>query len=482
MRPAGSKEESADANRSTPGGDLMVIWNEENVAHLLSRAGFGGKPQEVARYAKRTQISCIAILLRPKPSRAKGPGVDDKDRDSLIKLSQWWAKRMTTQSSRRVHEKMALFWHDHFATQYSVVKNVRQMALQNRTFREFGLGSFHTLCREITRDPAMLVFLDGKDNRASKLNENYGREIMELFTVGESDQRGVANYTQSDVEEISRALTGYRIDGDVGTIRSNRFDDGDKTLFAGTSFEATGNLGVEDPSGQLFPPATNVIDILFRHRDSDGALTMPRFLGRKLWEYFAYPDPDIALVDEITTNFIAGGFVIQDLVEAIFMHDEFYSDRAKSSSVRNPVEYAISAIRGLEARGNMKELPFQFDDMGMTLFEPPSVNGWSQGLPWLSSGQFLARLDFAQACGAGRSSALKLIPKKIVPKTATTATEVVDAILKRLQIQHAVPTEARTALIDYFEGETDFRDPVVLDTKVRGAVTLILQMPEVQIH
>ncbi|MDG1400643.1 MAG: DUF1800 family protein, partial [Candidatus Binatia bacterium] len=166
----------------------MVDWNEENAAHLLSRAGFGGKPQEVARYAKRSQISCVAVLLRPKPSRAKGPGVDDKDTDSLIKLAQWWAKRMATQSSRRVDEKMALFWHDHFATQYSVVKNVREMSLQNRTFREFGMGSFHRLCWEITRDPAMLVFLDGKDNKANKVNENYGREIMELFVLGEADR------------------------------------------------------------------------------------------------------------------------------------------------------------------------------------------------------------------------------------------------------------------------------------------------------
>jgi uncharacterized protein (DUF1800 family) len=209
---------------------------------------------------------------------------------------------------------------------------------------------------------------------------------------------------------------------------------------------------------------------------------MPRFLGRKLWEYFAYPDPDTALIDEITANFIAGGFIIEDLLQSIFMHDEFYSDEAKSSSVRNPVEYAISSIRALEARGNLKELPFHFDDMGMTLFEPPSVNGWPQGLPWLSSGQFLARLDFAQTCASGRASTLKLIPKKLVPKNASTASEVVDGILHRLQIQDSIPSDARQVLIDYFDGETDFKDPVVLETKVRGAVALALQLPEVHVH
>ena len=460
----------------------MVAWNEENAAHLLTRAGFGGKPKEVSRYAKRGQIWCVADLLARKPSKAKGPGKSEKNRDQALKLAGWWAKRMSTQSGRRLDEKMALFWHDHFATQYSVVKNVKRMALQNRVFREFGRGSFHTLCHQVTRDPAMLVFLDNKDNREGNINENFGRELMELFVLGVADLNGVENYTQTDVEEISRSLTGFRIDKDKGFMRAGRFDDGSKTLFAGKSFAASGNLGVEEPDGTLFPPATNVLDILLTHRDSDGELTAPRFLGRKLWEYFAYPDPDKTLIDEITADFIAGGFIIGDLLRAIFQHDEFYSEAAKSSTVRNPVEFAIAAIRALGARGNMTELPIQLDNMGMRLFDPPSVNGWNQGLPWLSSGQFLARLEFAQECASGRASTLRVIPKKLVPRDATTADEVVDALLARLQIQHAVPGDARQALVDYFEGATDFKSEEVLEKKVRGAVALALQLPEFQIH
>ncbi|MEO2169611.1 MAG: DUF1800 domain-containing protein [bacterium] len=460
----------------------MVIWDNETAAHLLTRAGFGGKPKEVLRYAKRGQIWCVADLLARKPSKAKGPGKSEKNRDQALKLAGWWAKRMSAQSGRRLDEKMALFWHDHFATQYSVVKNVKRMALQNRVFREFGRGSFHTLCHQVTRDPAMLVFLDNKDNREGNINENFGRELMELFVLGVNDLNGVENYTQTDVEEISRALTGFRIANDKGVLKGARFDDSSKTLFSGMSFEASGNLGVEEPDGTLFPPATNVIDILLSHRDSDGELTVPRFLGRKLWEYFAYPNPDKALVDEITADFITGGFIISDLLRSIFLHDEFYSDEARSSTVRNPVEFAIAAIRALEARGNMKELPIQLDNMGMTLFEPPSVNGWSPGLSWLSSGQFLARLEFAQECASGRTSTLKIIPKKLVPKGATTADEVVDALLARLQIQQAVPTDARQALVDYFEGMTDFNDTTVLEKKIRGAIALALQYPEFNIH
>ncbi|MFP6663190.1 MAG: DUF1800 domain-containing protein [Deltaproteobacteria bacterium] len=460
----------------------MVTWDEKNAAHLLTRAGFGGKPREVTRYARRGQVWCIADLLARKPSKAKGPGRSERDRDQALKLATWWAKRMSTQTARRLDEKMALFWHDHFATQYSVVKNVKRMALQNRVFREFGRGSFHTLCHQVTRDPAMLVFLDNMDNRKGKINENFGRELMELFVLGVTDINGAPNYTQSDVEEISRALTGFRIAKDKGVMKAGRFDADPKTLFPGTSFAASGNLGVEQADGTLFPPATNVLDILLSHRDSDGELTAARFLGRKLWEYFAYPNPDKALVDELTTDFIAGGFVIGDLLRSIFLHDEFYSAAAKSSTVRNPVEFAIAAIRALEARGNMKELPLQLDNMGMRLFDPPSVNGWNQGLPWLSSGQFLARLEFAQKCASGRSSTLKMSPRKWIPKNASTADEVVDSLLARLQIQHAVPAAARQALVDYFAGATDFKDEEVLEKKVRGAVALALQLPEFQIH
>ena len=181
---------------------------------------------------------------------------------------------LATQNARRLQEKMVLFWHDHFATQMSVVKNNRQMAYQNRTFRRDGLGSFKTLVHQVTRDAAMLDFLDGKQNTKNNRNENYGRELMELFVLGVFDLNGNENYTQTDVEQMARCCTGYQIDAstDLGFFNPARFDSSAKTLFQGKSFEATGNIGFEDASGTLLPPERNVIDILFAHRDSDGEL------------------------------------------------------------------------------------------------------------------------------------------------------------------------------------------------------------------
>ncbi len=202
----------------------------------------------------------------------------------------------------------------------------------------------------------MLDFLDGDRNKVGRPNENYGRELMELFVLGVSDLNGADNYTQTDVQEMARALTGFQILEDVGQFVPSRFDGGSKTLFSGKGFQATGVLGVVENPGGTAPippeaqvplgPAQNIIDILFTHRDSDGKLTMPRFLAKKLWEWFAYPKPSKALLDELTVDFIAGGFVVSDLLRAIFLHDEFYGAQAKAVVGEEPVRVRVPRDAG----------------------------------------------------------------------------------------------------------------------------------------
>jgi hypothetical protein len=244
----------------------------------------------------------------------------------------------------------------------------------------------------------------------------------------------------------------------------------------------SGTLGVEDGLGNPLPAATNIIDALFQHRDSDAALTMPRFLARKLWEYMAYPSPSKALLDELTVNFIAGGFVIKDLLRAMFLHDEFYSEQAKTSSVKNPCEYAFHAIRAFLGKTDGSTLSALLTDMGMELFEPPTVNGWNQGLSWLSSGQFLSRLQFAQALSAGADKVLQLVPSKLYDPLVTSAEPVVDGLLGRLGIAARVPPGVRQELIDYVAAGNDFTNLAVVEAKVKGAVALILTLPEASIH
>jgi uncharacterized protein (DUF1800 family) len=461
----------------------MVTWDDENAAHLLSRAGFGGDDKDVSKYTRLGMAQSVEILVSQNGVSSKGPGKADNDKDDRAALQAWWAKRLVKASTRRLQEKMCLFWHDHFASSASVVKNNLWMSKQNALFRLYGLGSFHTLCVEVTRDPAMLEFLDGKTSTVLKPNENYGRELMELFVLGVTDLNGNDNYNQTDVEELTRACTGFQIVSDTGTFVPARWDSGNKTLFAGKAWQAgPAALGIVDAAQQPLPAATNAIDKLFAHRDSDGQLTMPRFLAKKLWEWFGYPAPTKALLDELTGPFIAGGFVIRDLLRSIFTHDEFYTDAAKRSSIKNPVEFTMHAIRALRGKTNAKTLSDYMTEMGMELFEPPSVNGWANGLAWMSSGQFLARLQFAQALAAGRDSYLKLTPKKVINPRATSAAEVTDELLGKLGIASRVPADARQAIVDYFEGATNFLDEEVLERKVRGAVVLALGLPEFHIH
>jgi uncharacterized protein (DUF1800 family) len=460
----------------------MVTWNDENVAHLLARAGFGASAKDVVKYLKVGQAAAVEKLVAINPSAAKGPGISDYDPDTRAKLKSWWAKRMVKASSRRLQEKMTLFWHDHFATSISVTKNNLRMALQNQTFRYYGLGSFRELVYRVTKDAAMLDFLDGDRNKVGRPNENYARELQELFTLGVIDLTGVENYTQTDVSEMARCLTGFVITNDVGVFTPSRFDGGTKTLYAGKPHQATGTLGVEDGSGNQLPAHLNALDALFAHRDSDTQPTLARFLAKKLWEYFAYPGPSKARVDEVAGPFVSGGYVVKDLLRAIFLHDDFYGTQAKTSAVKNPCEFAFHAIRALLAKTNGDTLPDHLADMGMTLFDPPTVNGWDGGLAWVSSGQFLARITFGQALAAGRDSTLKLTPTKLFPATATTAAEVVDALLGHLGIAARVPAGTRQALVAYFGGATNFTDPIVIEKKVRGAIALALALPECNVH
>jgi uncharacterized protein (DUF1800 family) len=308
---------------------------------------------------------------------------------------------------------------------------------------------------------------------------------MELFTLGPVDVNGVPNYTQQDVVELARSLTGFRVAfrGAKRTtyVAPGSFDDGDKLLFEGTSFMAQGKLGVEAEDGTPFPPERNVIDILFEHRDSDGRPTIARFVSRKLWESFAYPNPDLVLVDELADVFVASNYVISDLLTAILTHDEFYSARARSAVVRDPVEFVRGTMVALGVRSNMKEVPGVLRDMGMELFNPPGVEGWNQGDTWLSSSRYLARLHFAQDIASSRTArdGYRFQPEKLLDRQSTTSSEIVEDLLRRLQV--TVPLGTYQTLVTYL-GNADLDDENWVEQKLRGLFVLLLSLPEFQVQ
>jgi uncharacterized protein (DUF1800 family) len=467
------------------------VLTEEHADHLLRRAGFGPRPGEVQQFAGKTREQAVDQLLGTKSRKAKPPAKKNhNDGETLRRMQKWWLQQMRS-PKWRLHEQMTLFWHDHFPSSFNVVFELGWIATQNGTFREHGLGNFRDLAFLVTRDAAMLTYLNGFQNRDENPNENYARELMELFLLGREDMNGEANYTQDDVVELARACTGFGLlykknkRTDTVILYSDNFDAGVKTLFAGKPYEVTGNLGVENADGLPFPADRNVIDILFTHTDSDGRPTTARFITKKLWEWFVYKNPDkVGIVDPLADVFVASGYDIRTLVRAILVHDEFYGDTARSGTAKTPVDFANQLVNALAVKSSFEALPGALERMGMDLFNPPSVNGWNHSESWLATARFRERFFLAQRIAAGRSkkdSGYQTKVDKLLDPTVTSSGDIVDTMLARFGVT-GVPAASRQALIDYLETGAALSDEEWLEVKFRGLLVLIFTLPEFQVH
>ena len=514
--------------------EFLGALGKENAVHLLKRAGFGPRGREFVRFGKKTPDLAFTILWKP-PLKGLGP------KDKVDKFQRFWLRKMKS-NNHRLREKLTLFWHDHFGINIKSVNgsfpdNTNRMFAHIRLLRTMGLGDprnpgtgkFRDLMIAITGDLAMLDFLNGNQNLYPfNINENYGRELQELFMLGVLDLDGAANYLEEDVQEISRALTGYRPNGVFDYAVFDRFD---KTLYANTQQPGnakTGELGVLDQNQNPLPPNRNVIDIILNHRDSDNRPTSARYIAKKMWEWFAYPlDPldtdDRALIDELADAFVGtGDYYIQDLLKAILTNEAFYPDqgasprntRAEPRTIKNPIELVVGTIRALKLGTNMERLAHggerdegerpsdkegHLGKMGMNPLFPPRVEGWELGLPFVTTGPWLSRLQFAQDVGAGRDprNHYKLRIDRVMGKVKRNGqagpAELVDAYLAELHLRVApaggpvplgqIPFEVRTDLIGYLPDKllSAYTEDEI-ETKVRGLIVLILMLPEYHIH
>jgi uncharacterized protein (DUF1800 family) len=415
---------------------------------------------------------------------AEGPTPARNSPSARADLERWWLRRMMD-GRWRLHEKVTLFWHDHFPSAHDKTKDVRDLARQNRTLRAYGLGSFRDLLHQVTRDRAMLHYLDGRRSQVGAANENYARELMELFTLGVTDEDGAPNYTQDDVVALARALTGFYWDWFSSErtvrVRPGRFDSGYKVLFAGRPFEMRGNLGVEFPDGRPLPPERNVLNALLAHRDSRGRPTLARRLTRKLWTAFAAPDPSPRLVAELSRVLVENDYRIRPLLFAMLTHDAFYAAPARVSTAKTPVEFALQALAAFEGRTRLKRLPYALRAMGMELFNPPSVAGWKDGGAWLTTSRYLARVRWAQEFASGRSGKeeTRIDPERLLRGRANLA-EIVDDGLRRVGIE--VSWSTRRKLIGYLASGSHLSRQDWREMKYRGFIVLLLSLPEFQVH
>jgi len=351
-------------------------WNLKWAAHLLRRAAFGyptSRPNEdpwsgLSRIVDQGLAATLDELFQP-PDASFEQMVDDAGRsldsdNDAENLRGWWFYRML-HTPTPLRERMTLFWHNHFATSIDKVRQSDWMFEQNRTLREHALGKFEPLVLAVSRDPAMIVWLDLQRNVRSLPNENFGRELMEVFTLG------VGHYTERDVREMSRAFTGWRaVDGRF-EFDPRMHDNEPKTLFG-----QTGNFDGND-----------AVRLLLRQPAA------ARFIVRKLFRQFVNEaeSPSDALLEPLVAEFRRSGLDIGRTLRRILSSRLFFSDTAYRQRIKSPVEFIVAAALALEGDFPMQPLVSMMDGLGQDLFAPPNVKGWDGGKAWLNTATLLAR-------------------------------------------------------------------------------------------
>lgn len=379
-------------------------WNYETAAHLLNRAGFGGNPAQIEALRRRGLAGAVNHLLAfsnrtvPRPAFVK-PGVEKKpdrkrfkklspeqrkkirkaerlkNRSQLQELRVWWMQQMLA-GRYPLREKLTLFWHGHFATSFRKVKSSYAMYLQNQTFRKNAAGNFENLVTAIIRDPAMLHYLDNHRNFRGKPNENMARELMELFTLGEG------NYSEEDIRNSARALTGWSIAKDKVAFQFNqrRHDAGQKIFF-----NESGNFSGDD-----------IVRIILKQPATSD------FISKKIWTFFAYENPSHSLTKKLAESFRKNKLEIKPLLREIFMSQEFYGKRSHRTQIKGPVHFLVQTTKQLETKlpepkisQNVLRL------LGQELFAPPNVKGWDGGFSWISASTINDRRSLVHFLVAG---------------------------------------------------------------------------------
>lgn len=378
-------------------------WTRDHAAHLLRRAGFGTSPQELDHWHSLGLKQAVRTLIEWQDQPAYGqdpewtseaskaefkqkvqevmklPESERREkRNDLLKdraqqsrqLKSWWLERMMY-SPRPLEEKMTLFWHGHFVSSATKVKNGHLLWNQQQTFRKLGNRSFRDLTVEIGRDPAMLIYLDGDNSKKSAPNENYARELMELFTLGEG------HYTEDDIREAARAFTGWKVRRltDETSFFERLHDDGRKT-FRGKS----GKFTDED-----------IVNLILEDEQCG------RHLGTKLWKFFVSEQPDEKIISYLGRMLKNSDYEVATVLELLFTSQEFYHPAIIGKQIKSPTDWLAGMVRTLPLHTFPERLgPQILKQLGQDLLDPPSVKGWDGGRSWINTSTLLLRVNVAK--------------------------------------------------------------------------------------
>jgi uncharacterized protein (DUF1800 family) len=446
----------------------MALDNPRSqIAHLLRHAGFGASEAELDQYTALGFAGTLERLLNPEQvddsaadQQTASLAIDLKDPEARRKIEAakfWWFNRMLY-TQRPLQEKLTLFWHNHFATANSKVGNAVLMLNQIQLFREYGLGSFETLLQKVTRDPAMLIWLDNRQNRKGATNENWAREVQELFTVG------IGNYTEQDIKEAARAFTGHTLDRDLQYVFNKAQHDTGKKTFQGQ----TGDFDADD-----------VLGILVRHTAT------ARFVTQKLFTFFVYDSPDSSTIDRLANTFVTSNFDIRSVLRDIFSGPEFLSPQAFHGQIKSPIDLVAGSLKSLNVQNVGPDATQILRRMGQDLLNPPDVSGWKGGSAWINSTTLFERFNWGNRVSMGRDATKPYfadVPAQIQAHSLASPEGLVDYYVGLL-VDGDVTPEARQALVDYLNasGPLALDNSGALDSKARGLVHLALAAPTYQL-
>ena len=483
-------------------------WNTATAAHLMNRAGFGGSPQDIENlrlmglnraiswfvdYEKIPDPTPAPDCASPDPRliaqrqaimRAADPDTRRElqrqeniaDNTDIADLRYWWIRRMAL-GSRPFQEKMTLFWHGHFATSYEKVRMPFYLWQQNETFRQNATGRFNDLLIAVSEDPAMLRYLDGANSYKNKPNENFAREVMELFTLGEG------HYTEQDIQQAAKAYTGWGLDADQLHYQYHRNNHNEEIK---TIFGQTGNFDGED-----------VLNMICDRPDC------AQYITAKIWRFFVQDQPPQAVVQALAADFQKHGMDIKYLMRRIFLSKEFYAKDVIRSQIKSPLQWLLAAVHQLQAPVPTQPMTLVILSLlGQELFQPPNVKGWDGGIAWITTNSLLDRYNFAATLVEGdrvpipglkgkmqgvlnsmsddnHEGLLQIAPADVRSLFTTLDLSTPDNFLNALQARF-LNADLQSNRLDSMRDFIKTRSPIE-DSDIRKSIRLLMSTPEYQL-
>ncbi len=345
----------------------IQTWDESAARHILSRTHYGFTKSDVEFALTMSLDDYVDNHLLKDSPLPNPPGnwvntiPDENNEDAfeerIIEFINWLFN-LLTYSQDQFREKMVQFLHNHFVSKFEEVEWPSLMYRQNQLFRNYAFGNFIELTKQVNIDPAMLVFLNGEENSKEHPNENYARELLELFTIG------IGNYTEKDVKEAARALTGWRFEGFDVFLEDEDYDDGQKTFMG-----ETGNFG-----------HTDIVDIIFKNNET------AKFLCRKLYSYFVHYEPNEQFVSQLAQVMVDNNYDLKPVLSVMLKSEYFHSVDIRGAKIKSPIEFAVGSLRQF----NIEEPDFEYVSevcgfLKQRILDPPNVSGWQGQRNWIST-------------------------------------------------------------------------------------------------